>query len=66
MEDAEREDGARAIRLAGSYHAKNLVASTPDEALWLNARTAEDLYSNGIYVQFSYPNEVQYLKLVNV
>ena len=56
----------RSVRLTGSYQVQNLVASDPNTRLWPNARAAEDLYANGIYVRFSYPNEVQYLKLINV
>jgi len=53
----------RSIRLAGNYNVTNLVADDPTASLWTSARSAEDLHENGIFVQFSYPNEVQYLRL---
>ncbi|QWV93792.1 hypothetical protein KP004_00945 [Geomonas oryzisoli] len=55
-----------AIRLSGEYQARNLVADDPNRTLWPAARNAQDIYDNGIYVVFTLPNEVQYLKLVRV
>jgi hypothetical protein len=54
----------RAIRLSGEYQACNLVADDPAAHLWPDYRSAEDIYASGVYVGFSYPNEVQYLRLV--
>jgi hypothetical protein len=54
------------IRLAGEYQAVNLVADDPGAHLWPASRTAQDIYTNGVFVQFSLPNEVQYLRLVRV
>ena len=45
------------------YHAYNLLAEDPNASLWPVARTAEDLVKNGITVQFSLPNEAQYIAL---
>jgi hypothetical protein len=48
------------------YQAYNLVADDPNAPLWPQPRTAADIYSNGIYVAFSLPNETQYLSLRKV
>lgn len=53
-----------AIRLAGAYQAKNLVADDPNASIWAAAKTAAELYASGVYVRFSMPNEVQYLVLI--
>ena len=53
-----------AIRLSGSYNIVNLVADSPASPLWSTSRSASDIFANGIHVRFSYPNEVQYLRLV--
>jgi Alpha amylase, catalytic domain len=53
----------RSIRLVGDYQAYNMVAQNPSAPLWPAHRSAEDLYASGVYVSFSYPNEVQYLRL---
>ncbi|HTJ53785.1 MAG TPA: alpha-amylase family glycosyl hydrolase [Nitrosospira sp.] len=45
------------------YQARNLVADDPSANVWPEARTTEDIFTNGIYVQLSLPNEVQYLRL---
>jgi hypothetical protein len=45
------------------YQAFNLLADNPDQPLWPQPRTAADIYANGIYVGFSFPNESQYLQL---
>lgn len=52
------------IRLSGEYQARNLVADDPERGVWPGPRSARDIYDHGIFVSFSYPNEVQYLKLV--
>ncbi len=54
------------LRLEGQYQAVNLVAADPHGPLWPAARSAADLRAHGVYVQFSLPNEVQYLRLTNV
>jgi len=54
----------RYIRLSGDYQICNLVADDPAAKLWSDYRSAEDIYTNGIYVRFWYPNETQYLKLI--
>lgn len=46
------------------YQAYNIASSTPGTPLWSSARSADDIINNGVYVGFSYPNEVQYIKLV--
>ena len=33
-------------------------------SVWPEPRSAEDIYEAGIYVQFSYPNEVQFLSWI--
>jgi hypothetical protein len=53
----------RSIRLAGLYTACNLVAQDPTASVWPAPRSAEDIGEAGIYVQFEYPNEVQFLRL---
>lgn len=45
------------------YQAFNLLADNPDLPLWPDARTAADIYQNGVFVQFGLPNESQYLRL---
>lgn len=54
------------LRLDGTYQAVNLVADDPSAHLWPAARDAGDIRTNGVYVQFSLPNEVQYLRLIRV
>ena len=56
----------RAVRLAGDYQVRNLAAGDPQRGLWPAPRSASDIYDNGIYVRFSYPNEVQYLRLERI
>ncbi|HET9956256.1 MAG TPA: alpha-amylase family glycosyl hydrolase [Polyangiaceae bacterium] len=56
----------RSVRLTGNYQARNLAAIDPDRDLWPVARSAEDIYRFGVYVAFSYPNEVQILRLVRL
>lgn len=48
------------------YQVRNLVADDPSAGLWPTPRTAGDIFENGILVQFSLPNEVQYLRLDRV
>lgn len=45
------------------YQAVNLVADDPNHILWPEARHGADIYRDGVYVRFNYPNEVQYLLL---
>lgn len=54
------------VRLSGNYQAVNRVADDPNAFVWPAARSANDLYSAGVFVQFSLPNEVQYLQLLPV
>ena len=54
------------IRLSGNYQAVNMVADDPGATLWPAQRSAQDIYANGIYVSFALPNEVQYLRLIEV
>ena len=58
----------RAVPLDGNarYQVRNMVADNPNASLWPEPRTAEDIFGNGIYVEFHYPNEVQYLRLERV
>lgn len=56
----------RSIRLSGNYQARNLVADNPATPLWNAARSANDIYDQGVYVQFHYPNEVQFIRLQSV
>jgi len=51
------------LPLNGDYQAVNLLADDPDAQLWPQPQSADDLRSNGIYVQFHFPNEVQYIAL---
>lgn len=53
----------RSIRLAGNYQVRNLLANDPEATLWPLRRNASDIYNNGIYISFNYPNEAQYLRL---
>jgi glycosidase len=48
------------------YQVRNLVADDPSAVLWPEARTAADIFANGVHVHFSTPNEVQYLRLERV
>ncbi len=48
------------------YQAFNLVADNPDQPVWPTARSAADILKNGIYVKFTFPNEIQYLQLRRV
>lgn len=48
------------------YQAYNLVADTSAAALWPAPRTAADIYQNGVFVKFNYPNETQYIELRKV
>jgi hypothetical protein len=52
-------DGSPGVR----YQAFNLVADNPNAPLWPQPRTAADIYANGVYVAFGFPNEIQYLSL---
>ncbi|HET6518475.1 MAG TPA: alpha-amylase family glycosyl hydrolase [Geminicoccaceae bacterium] len=45
------------------YQAYNLLADDPDAPLWPEARTAADIYQNGVHVRFGLPNEAQYIRL---
>ncbi len=54
----------RILRLSGDYQVRNLVASDPDALLWDSPRSADDIFERGIYVRFSFPNEIQFLRLV--
>jgi hypothetical protein len=56
----------RSIRLNGKYQAHNLVADNPTAPLWNVARDANDIYDQGVYVLFHYPNEVQFIRLQSV
>jgi hypothetical protein len=51
------------IGLAGQYIAHNLLADDPAASVWPGPRSAETIYEDGIYVQFAYPSEVQFLRL---
>ena len=53
----------RSIRLVGRYQASNLAADDPTATLWPSPLGADELYERGVYVRFSFPNEVQYLRL---
>lgn len=55
-----------AVRLSGNYQAVNRTADDPNAFVWPAQRSAQDLYANGVYVQFSLPNEVQYLQLLQM
>jgi glycosidase len=55
-------DGSPGVR----YQAFNLVADNPNSPLWPQPRTAADIYANGVYVAFGFPNETQYLRLRKV
>lgn len=46
-----------------TYQVVNLAADNPGQTLWPQPRSADDIYRNGVYVRFGYPNEVQYLLL---
>ncbi|WP_224961701.1 hypothetical protein [Geomonas subterranea] len=54
------------IRLSGLYQVRNLVADDADRRLWPAPRDAREIYQEGVFVVFTLPNEVQYLKLVPV
>jgi hypothetical protein len=54
------------LGLEGRYQVRNLVSDDPEAMLWPAARSAAEIHQAGIEVLFSYPNEVQYLKLVRV
>jgi hypothetical protein len=56
----------RSIRLHGQYQVFNLVADNPSAGLWDRPRTAEDIYQQGVFVKFYYPNETQFLELVAI
>lgn len=53
----------QALPLNGNYQAVNLLADDPNAHLWPQPKSADDLRNNGIYVQFHFPNEVQYIAL---
>jgi hypothetical protein len=48
------------------YQVRNLVADDPAAVLWPESRTASDIFTSGVHVHFSSPNEVQYLRLERV
>lgn len=48
------------------YQVRNLVADNPAAPLWPEPRSAEDIFTNGVFVKFAFPNEVQYLRLERV
>lgn len=52
-------DGSPGVK----YQAYNLLADDPNVPLWSEARTAADIYRNGVYVEFHFPDESQYLQL---
>jgi hypothetical protein len=54
------------LRLSGDYQAINLVADDPNATVWPTPRTADEIHAFGVYVRFSLPNEVQYLRLIPV
>jgi hypothetical protein len=54
------------VNNSARYQIRNLVADDPSVTLWPSPRTVEDIFSNGIQVQFSVPNEIQYLRLERV
>lgn len=54
------------LPLHGQYQAVNLMADDPDASLWPQPQSANELREKGIFVQFHYPNEVQYLSLRKV
>jgi hypothetical protein len=54
------------INLGVRYQVRNLVADDSSTALWPEPRTANDIFANGVDVNFSSPNEVQYLRLERV
>lgn len=49
-----------------TYQAYNLIADDPNAPLWPQPRTAADIYQNGVYVKFNFPNDIQYIKLKKV
>lgn len=51
------------LQLDASYQIVNLVADDPNQEIWQSPRLGKDIYRDGIYVQFKFPNEVQYLLL---
>jgi glycosidase/endonuclease/exonuclease/phosphatase family metal-dependent hydrolase len=60
-----------ALRPGRSYNVVNLASSDPGKRLWTQARTAEDILANGIYVGFNGQKHLdgqvaQYLKLIDV
>lgn len=48
------------------YQVFNLVADDPDQPLWPQPRSADEIYRDGVFVRFNLPNEVQYLQLRKV
>lgn len=56
----------QSIRLNGRYQAYNLVANDPAAPLWGGPRDASEIYTQGVYVLFHYPNEVQFIRLARV
>jgi hypothetical protein len=51
---------------SAKYQVRNLVGEDSTAPLWSDPRSAEDIFRNGVYVEFHYPNEVQYLRLERV
>ena len=51
------------LQAGANYQAVNLVADDPNKALWPSARSGADIHRDGIYVEFKFPNEVQYVLL---
>jgi hypothetical protein len=51
------------LPLNGNYQAVNLVANNPNAHLWPHPQSANDLRTHGVFVQFHFPNEVQYIAL---
>lgn len=51
------------LQPGANYQAVNLVADNPNQPLWPQARRGSDIYRDGVFVKFNFPNEVQYLLL---
>lgn len=51
------------LQSGANYQVVNLVADDANQSLWPQARSGSDIQRDGVFVQFSFPNEVQYLLL---
>lgn len=52
--------------LSGFYKALNLVSDHPGANFWSAPRSAKEIYRDGVCVQFTFPNEIQFLRLQKV